>query len=99
MTSNIKSNIKENIKRMNSIGAQIIEISTQATQPPTEDLRHRVAYQRQQKQAKNDLVGELMTLLSQSRKMKLDESDSALLNASITKLNKKLYEATSLTIL
>ena len=97
--SNIKSNIKENIKRMNSLGAQIIEISTQATQPPTEDLRHRVSFQRQQKKAKNDLVGELMTVLSESRKMKLNESDTALLDGSLTKLNKKLYEATSLTIL
>jgi len=84
---------------MNSLGTQIIEISTQATQPPTEDLRHRVSFQRQQRKAKNDLVSELMTLLSVSRKMKLNESDSALLDEFRTKLNKKLYKATSLTIL
>jgi hypothetical protein len=78
---------------------KIIEISNQATHSPTEDLKHRVSFQKQQKQAKNDLVSELMTLLSESRKMKLNESDSPLLDASLTKLNKKLYEATSLTIL
>ncbi len=84
---------------MNSISMKIIEISNQATHSPTEDLKHRVSFQKQQKQAKNDLVSELMTLLSESRKMKLNESDSALLDASLTKLNKKLYDATSLTIL
>jgi len=93
------SDIKENIKRMNAVGEKIIEISTQATRPSDGDLRHHVAFQRKQKQTKNDLVSELMTLLSESRKMKLNESDSALLKASLTKLNNKLYEATSLTIL
>ncbi len=83
---------------MNSISMKIIEISNQATHSPTEDLKHRVSFQKQQKQAKNDLVSELMTLLSESRKMKLNESDSPLLDASLTKLNKKLYDATSLTI-
>ena len=73
------SNIKENIKHMNSLGTQIIEISTKVVEPSNEDLRHRVSFQKQQRKAKNDLVSELMTL-SESRKMKLNESDSASLD-------------------
>jgi hypothetical protein len=40
-----------------------------------------------------------MTLIAESRKMKLNNAERAQLDTAITGLNKKLYEATSLTIL
>lgn len=40
-----------------------------------------------------------MTLVAECRKMKLNQTDRAKFDTTITKLNEKLYEATSMTIL
>lgn len=84
---------------MSVLARQIIEISVQETQSVQENLRYRVSVQKRQRQSKNVLVSELMTLIAESRKMKLNNAERAQLDTAITGLNKKLYEATSLTIL
>jgi len=84
---------------MSVLARQIIEISVQETQTVHENLRYRVSVQKRQRQSKNALVSELMTLIAESRKMKLNNAERAQLDTAITGLNKKLYEATSLTIL
>lgn len=84
---------------MSVLARQIIEVSVQETQSVHENLRYRVSVQKRQRQSKNALVSELMTLIAESRKMKLNNAERAQLDTAITGLNKKLYEATSLTIL
>ncbi len=90
--------IEEKIQRMNALTKQIIEMSVQSAQPVTENRKNRASLIRQQKQTKNASISELMSLIAECRKMNLNEADKATLEAAITKLNKKLYDATSLTI-
>jgi len=84
---------------MNVLARQIIEVSIQQAQPVNENLKYRRSIHKHQRDSKNEYIGELMTLLAECRKMSLNPTDKASLDAAITKLNKKLYEATSLTIL
>ncbi len=84
---------------MNVLAKQIIEVSIQLAQPVNENLKYRHSIHRQQRNSKNEFIGELMTLLAECRKMNLNQTDKAKLVATITRLNEKLYEATSLTIL
>jgi len=84
---------------MNALATQIIDTSVQETQLANENLKYRVSIQRQQRNSKNALISELMTLIAECRKMNLNHTDKASLDAAITRLNKKLYEGTSLTIL
>jgi len=84
---------------MNVLAMQIIEVSTQLAQPINENLKYRKSLHRQQRDSKNEFIGELMTLIAECRKMKLNQTDKASLDTAITRLNEKLYEATSLTIL
>jgi len=83
---------------MNALAGQIVEVSTQQAQPVNENLKYRLSIYKQQRQSKNVLISELMTLVAECRKMNLNQTDKAKLEAAITRLNKKLYEATSLTI-
>lgn len=93
------STIEEKIEHMNALATQIIDVSVQIAQPTTSNLKYRVSIHKQQKQTKNVLISELMALIEECRKMRLSQTDKASLDAAITKLNKSLYEATSLTIL
>jgi len=93
------STIEEKIHHMNALATQIIDVSVQIAQPTSSNLKYRVSIHKQQKQTKNVLISELMTLIEGCRKMNLNQTDKASLDAAITKLNKGLYEATSLTIL
>lgn len=91
--------IEEKMQRMNALATQIIDISVQSAQPTNGNLKYRVSIQRQQRYTKNALISELMTLIAECRRMSLNQTDKASLDASITRLNSKLYQATSLTIL
>lgn len=92
--------IQDKIEQMNLLTKQIIELSIQDKQSSMEEnLRYRDSVQRRQRQLKNALISELMTLIAESRKMNLSQIDRASLDTTITRLNKKLYEATSLIIL
>ena len=84
---------------MNVLAEQIIEMSTQLAQPGNENLKYRNSVHRQQRDSKNELISELMTLIAECRKMNLNQTDKAKLDATITRLNNDLYEATSLIIL
>ena len=84
---------------MNVLATQIIEISIQLAQPADGNLKYRNSMQRQQRNSKNQFIRELMTLISECRKMNLNQIDKAKFDTAITRLNEKLYEATSLTIL
>lgn len=84
---------------MNVLAMQIIKVSTQQPQPVNENLKYRLSIHRQQRDSKNEFISELMTLVAECRKMNLNQTDKAKLDTAITRLNKKLYEATSLTIL
>ena len=84
---------------MNVLARQITEVSIQLAQPVNENLKYRHSIYRQQKDSKNEFIRELMTLIAECRKMNLNQTDKAKLDIAMTRLNKKLYEATSLTIL
>ena len=84
---------------MNVLAMQIIEVSLQHAQPVNENLKYRVSLQRQQRNSKNEFISELMMLIAECRKMNLSQTDKAKFDTAITRLNEKLYEATSLTIL
>ncbi len=83
---------------MNVLANQIIEVSIQLAQPIEENLKYGRSIQKKQRQTKNESISELMTLVAESRKMNTSETNKAELDAAINSLNKKLYEATSLTI-
>ena len=93
------SEIKKKMQRMNEITEQIIEISIRDAQSSADTLRFRNSAQRKLRQSKNVLISELMTLIAECRKMTLSQTEIANLDTTITKLNKRLYEATSLVIL
>jgi hypothetical protein len=93
------SEIKEKIQRMNELAKQIIEVSIQEAQTSNDNFKYRLAAQKQQRQSKNVLISELMTLIAECRKMNLNQDERAGLDTAITRLNKRLYEATSLVIL
>ncbi len=93
------STIEEKIQHMDALATQIIDVSVQIAQPTNSNLKYRVSIHKQQKQTKNVLISELMTLIDECRKMNLNQTDKASLDAAITRVNKGLYEATSLTIL
>ena len=84
---------------MNVLAKQIIEVSIQLAQPVNENLKYRHSIHRQLSDSKNGFISELMTLIAECRKMSLNQTDKARLDTAINRLNKKLYEATSLTIL
>jgi len=84
---------------MNALATQIIEVSTQLAQPADGSLKHRNALHKQHRNSKNQFTRELMMLIAECRKMNLSQSDKAKFDTAITKLNEKLYEATSMTIL
>ncbi|MFY3740905.1 MAG: hypothetical protein HMLIMOIP_001350 [Candidatus Nitrosomirales archaeon] len=84
---------------MNVLATQIIEVSIQLAQPVNENLKHHHSIRRQLRDSKNGFISELMTLIAECRKMSLNQNDKASLDTAINRLNKKLYEATSLTIL
>jgi len=84
---------------MNDLAAQIIDVSVQLAQPSDGNLKYRTSIHKQQRNSKNQFIRELMTLVAECRKMKLTNADKAKFDTAITKLNEKLYEATSMTIL
>ena len=84
---------------MNALATQIIDASVQSAQPTNENRKYRDSIRRKQKHTKNVLISELMTLIAECRKMNLSQNDRASLDTAITRLNKKLYDATSLVIL
>ncbi len=84
---------------MNVLASQIIEVSVQLAQPVNENLGYNRSIQKRQRQSKSESISELMTLIAECRKMNTDETNKAALDAAITSLNKRLYAATSLTIL
>ena len=84
---------------MNVLATQIIEVSIQLAQPADGNLKYRNSMQRQQRNSKNQFISELMMLIAECRKMNLNQIDKAKFDTAITRLNEKLYEATSMTIL
>ena len=94
-----KKKIEQDIQRMNILATQIIEVSRELAQPGSENLRYRNSVHKRQRDSKSQLISELMQLIAECRKMNLNQTDRAKFDAAITTLNKKLYEATSLTIL
>ncbi len=90
--------IEENIERMNALASQIIEVSVHQAQSANENLKYRLSMHKQQRQSKNEFIGKLMTLVAECRNMNLNQADKAKLDTALSKLNRKLYEATSLTI-
>ncbi len=84
---------------MNVLAKQIIEVSIVQAQPAKENLKYRNFIHKQQRKSKDEFIGELMTLLAECRKMNLNQTDKAKLDRAMTRLNEKLYAATSLTIL
>ncbi len=93
------STIEEKIQHMNGLATQIIDASVQIAQPTNENLKFSLSNQRKYKHDKNVFVSELMTVIADCRKMNLNQTDKAKLDTTITRLNEKLYAATSLTIL
>jgi len=91
--------IDENLQRINDLATQIIEVSVQLAQPTDGNLKYRNSIHKQQRNSKNQFIRELMTLVAECRKMKLNQNDKAKFDKAITRLNEKLYEATSMTIL
>lgn len=93
------STIEEKIHHMNALATQIIDVSVQIAQPTNENLKFSLSNHRKHKHDKNVFVSELMTVIADCRKMNLNQTDKAKLDTTITRLNEKLYAATSLTIL
>lgn len=91
--------LEENIQQMNDLTGKIIHISNQQVESANANLKYRVSSQRKQINNKNGFVSELMTVIADCRKMKLNQVDKATLDTTITRLNERLYEATSLIIL
>ena len=92
------STIEEKIQHMNGLATQIIDVSVQIAQPTNENLKFSLSNHRKYKHDKNVFVSELMTIIADCRKMNLNQTDKAKLDTTLTRLNEKLYEATSLTI-
>lgn len=84
---------------MNVLAGQIVEVCIQQAQPVNGNLKYRLSIHKRQRQSKNELISELMTLVAECRKMNLNQTDKAKLDAAVNRVNKKLYAATSLTIL
>jgi hypothetical protein len=91
--------IEKKMQHMDVLAEQIIEISHREVESSKDTLRFRHSVQKKLRQSKNELISELMTLISECRKMRLSQAENARLDTAITGLNKKLYEATSLVIL
>jgi hypothetical protein len=91
--------LEENIRQMNALTGKIIHVSNQQVEFANANLKYRVSSQRKQINDKNGFVSELMTVIADCRKMKLNQADKATLDTTITRLNERLYEATSLIIL
>ncbi len=93
------STIEEKIQHMNGLATQIIDASVQIAQPIDENLKSSLSNQKKYRHDKNVFVSELMTVIADCRKMNLNQTDRAKLDTALSKLNRKLYAATSLTIL
>jgi hypothetical protein len=93
------STIEEKIEHMDVLATQIIDVSVQIAQPTNENLKFSLSSHRKHKHDKNGFVSELMTVIADCRKMNLNQTDKVKLDTTLTRLNEKLYAATSLTIL
>lgn len=93
------SKLEENVQRMNVLAGKIIDVSNQQAESANGNLRYPLSGHRRLIHDKNGFVSELMTIIADCRKMNLNQTDKAKLDMTITRLNEKLYAATSLTIL
>ncbi len=83
---------------MNILAEQIIELCGQMSRTINESPKFRHSVQKRQRDSKNLFVGQLMSLVAECRKMDLNQTDKAKFDSAVSKLNERLYEATSLII-
>lgn len=93
------SELEVNLKIMNVLASNIINVSKKLKDSRSEDLIYPTVVHRRHINNKNAFVSELMKTIAECRKMDLSKIDKAKLDSTINTLNKKLYAATSLTIL
>jgi len=95
--------LEENVQRMDVLAGMIIDVSNKVSLAQAESInehpKYRSSNHRKLIHDKNEFVSELMTRIADCRKMKLNQVDKATLDTTIARLNEKLYEATSLTII
>jgi hypothetical protein len=95
----VMKKLEENVQRMDVLAGNIIDVSNQQAESANGHLKYRSSNHRRLVHDKNGFVSELMTIITDCRKMNLNQVDKATLDMTITRLNKKLYAATSMTIL